>query len=201
MRKVFAVVLIAVMAGGVPAVAAAKAARQSATGGAQGVAKDAQQQPLAKHTVQVRNVATGQLAATGTTSTAGEFAFSGLPEGTYVVEVVSAAGQMMATSAPFVIEKDRTAVVPLTSSANGALAGGSAAGFKLFGMNTVGTLAVLGGAAVGTTALVVTRNGKITICHKPTGTPAQTIEISENAKDSHLAHGDTMGACPASPAR
>ncbi|MGE5814805.1 MAG: carboxypeptidase-like regulatory domain-containing protein, partial [Acidobacteriota bacterium] len=199
--KVFAVVLIAVMAGGIPAVAAAKASAESMTGGAQGTARDAQQQPLARHTVQVRNVSTGQLTATETTSASGEFTFSGLPEGTYVIEAVSPAGQILGTSTPFAVEKNKMALVPLMSSASGAMAASGGAGFQLFGMNTAGSLAVLGGAAVGTTALIVTHDNKVVICHKPDGTPAQTIEVSENAKDSHLAHGDTLGACPASPSR
>lgn len=201
MRKVFAVVLIAVMAGGVPVVAAAKAAApQAATGGVQGTARDAQQQPLTHHTVQVRNVATGQLVGTATTSASGEFTFSGLPAGNYVIEVVNAAGQIVGTSTPIAVSGGAVSTVTVASSATGALAG-NGAGFRLFGLNTVGTLAVLGGAAAGVTALIVTRDDKITICHKPAGTPAQTIEISENARDSHLAHGDTTGACPASPAR
>jgi len=40
---------------------------------------------------------------------------------------------------------------------------------------------------------------KVTICHKP-GTPAeQTITISVNALDTHLAHGDFVGACETPP--
>lgn len=202
MRKVFAVVLIATMTGGVPLAAAAKAsARQTVTGGAQGIARDAQRQPLANHTVQVRNVSTGELTGTATTKASGEFIFTGLPEGTYVSELVNPAGQIIGTSAPFTIEGGKTVAVPLVSSAAGSMSSAGSAGFGLFGMNSAATLSVLGGAAVGATALVLTRNNKITICHKPSGSPAQTIEISDNAKDSHLAQGDTIGACPASPAR
>ena len=38
---------------------------------------------------------------------------------------------------------------------------------------------------------------KITICHLPPGNPAnpQTITISPNALDAHLAHGDYVGPC------
>lgn len=41
------------------------------------------------------------------------------------------------------------------------------------------------------------RNGnKVTVCHKENGiNEGVTIEISENALDAHLAHGDTKGAC------
>lgn len=40
-------------------------------------------------------------------------------------------------------------------------------------------------------------NKKVVICHVPPGNPdnAHTIEVSENAVDAHLAHGDYLGAC------
>lgn len=40
-------------------------------------------------------------------------------------------------------------------------------------------------------------NGKIEICHYTPGNPdnPQTITISVNALDAHLAHGDYIGAC------
>ena len=44
---------------------------------------------------------------------------------------------------------------------------------------------------------------KVTICHR-TGSqknPFVTITVSRNALDAHLGHGDTLGACPASPSR
>jgi len=42
------------------------------------------------------------------------------------------------------------------------------------------------------------KKDKITICHIPPGNPdnAHTISVSGNAKNAHLAHGDTMGECP-----
>jgi hypothetical protein len=40
-------------------------------------------------------------------------------------------------------------------------------------------------------------NDKVRICHIPPGNPdnAHTIEVSENAVDAHLDHGDTLGKC------
>ena len=35
---------------------------------------------------------------------------------------------------------------------------------------------------------------KVTICHK-----GNTLEISENALDAHLGHGDTVGPCAITP--
>lgn len=51
----------------------------------------------------------------------------------------------------------------------------------------VGALAMPLSAAAG--------GDKVTLCHKP-GTPDEvTIEVSVNALDAHLAHGDRVGTC------
>jgi len=43
-------------------------------------------------------------------------------------------------------------------------------------------------------------SGKITICHIPPGNPAnaKTLTVDGSAWPAHQAHGDTLGACPAS---
>ena len=90
----------------------------------------------------------------------------------------------------------------VTASATGVMSAAGGGGFSFLGLGPAGTIAVLGAAgAVGITAGLALRDGKIEICHKPAGAAPQTIEISENARDSHLAHGDTIGECPSSPAR
>lgn len=40
-------------------------------------------------------------------------------------------------------------------------------------------------------------NQKVVICHIPPGNPdnAHEIEVSVNAVDAHLAHGDNLGPC------
>ena len=42
------------------------------------------------------------------------------------------------------------------------------------------------------------KKDKVTICHIPPGNPdnAHTKNVSGNAKNAHLAHGDSMGECP-----
>lgn len=45
----------------------------------------------------------------------------------------------------------------------------------------------------------VGNNGKVTICHVPPGNPANenTLDVSVNAVQAHLAHGDRLGDCAA----
>jgi hypothetical protein len=43
------------------------------------------------------------------------------------------------------------------------------------------------------------RSAMITICHISPGAAAQTITVAKTALPAHQAHGDTLGACPASP--
>ncbi len=204
MRRALAVVLstaLAIAAFPMAGAAAVRGAQQEGTGAVQGTARDAQQQTLANHTVQIRNVQTGQLAATGTTNASGQFTLAGLQPGTYVVEIVSASGEIIGSTAPISVAAGMMASVTVTASAAGALAAAGGAGFGIFGLGTAASAAIVGGVAVGVTAGVITaRDNKITICHKQTG-PAQTIEIKDSAKDTHLAHGDTLGACPASPSK
>jgi hypothetical protein len=37
---------------------------------------------------------------------------------------------------------------------------------------------------------------QVTVCHKPDGGQPKTMVLSVDAVESHLAHGDTSGACP-----
>lgn len=37
---------------------------------------------------------------------------------------------------------------------------------------------------------------KVTLCHKAGSKNAKTIEVGADAVEEHLAHGDTLGACP-----
>ncbi len=90
---------------------AAPPARQQTTGGLEGIAKDAQQQNLPGVRVQVRN-ANGQLVATGTTNSTGSFAFTGMPPGTYTIELLDAAGNIVGTSAVVTVTAGATRPSP-----------------------------------------------------------------------------------------
>jgi hypothetical protein len=40
---------------------------------------------------------------------------------------------------------------------------------------------------------------KVTICHHASDTMTVDITVDQDALSAHMAHGDTMGACPVSP--
>lgn len=153
MRKILSAATCVAMV--VSAIPVGAAVRQDATGGVQGVARDAQQQALSNHTVQVRNVQTGQLVGSGTTNASGQFTFSGLTPGNYVIEIVNAAGEIIGTTAPISVAAGTMATVAVTASAAGALAAAGGAGFGIFGLGTAASAAIIGGVAVGITAGVV----------------------------------------------
>jgi hypothetical protein len=174
---------------------------QQGTGAMNGVAQGMDKTPLRNYTVQVRNVQTGQLAGSTTSSQAGEFAFAGLQPGSYAVEIVDVAGKVVGLSSSVTVTAGATVTVAVSASAVGAITAAAGGGFSLLGLGPLASVAVAGAAsAAAVTAVVATRDGKITVCHVQ-GTARQTIEVGESARDVHMGHGDQLGACPASPSR
>ena len=105
-------------------------------------------QTLANYTVQLRNLATGQLTGTTTSSAAGGFSFAGLPAGNFAIEVVNAAGQIIGTSASISVTLGAT-ITGVAVSATSAIVGAAAA--------AGGAAAAGAGAAAGvSTAVIVT---------------------------------------------
>src|SRR5438105_10440739 len=99
MRRIAATALAASMMLSAPLAAAVRAPRQQNTASLSGTAKAANGQAMPNTTVQLRNVNTGELAGTTTSDAAGAFTFTGLPGGTYAVEVVSVTGEIVGASA------------------------------------------------------------------------------------------------------
>src|SRR4051812_12976514 len=100
MRKLISsalVVAIAVLGAPLSAAAAVKAPAQQG-GTLKGTAQGADKAPLPNYTVQVRNVANGQIAGSTTSTAAGSFSFEGLQAGNYVIEIVDAAGKVVGLS-------------------------------------------------------------------------------------------------------
>jgi len=113
-----------------------------------GTASSSTGQTLANVTVQLRDLVTGSLAGTTTSTATGTFAFAGLQAGTYAVEVVNALGQIIGTSASIAVSAGATitgVAVSATAAAIGAV--GGAAGAAAAGA---------GAAAGATTAVVIT---------------------------------------------
>jgi hypothetical protein len=94
-----------------------------------------------------------------------------------------------------------TVTVTVGATAAGALAAAPGGGFSFLGLGPVASVAVAGAAsAVAVTAVVATNGGRILVCHVGNAS-SQTLEITESARELHMGHGDTLGACPASPSK
>jgi hypothetical protein len=145
MRGIIVFVIGLAMLAEVPA----GAAGQVQPGGSlSGTATSSSGQTLANMTVQLRNLATGQLVGTTTSSATGAFSFTGLPPGRFAVEVVNQAGQVIGTSAAITVAAG-TAVTGVTVGATAAsLAAGAGA--------AAGMAAAGSGAGVSMAAIVTT---------------------------------------------
>jgi hypothetical protein len=165
MRRVLALGLVmAVAFVGMPvgayAATKAPAARQGqGTGSLNGVAHGADRAPLRNYTVRVRNAADGQIAGSTTSSGAGEFSFTGLQPGNYIVEIVDATGKVVGLSPTIGVAAGATVSVTVSAAAAGAITASAASGgFSMFGLGTLGSVAVITAAGVaGVTAVVATR--------------------------------------------
>lgn len=173
MKKLLASVLcaaLAISATPISLVAAGKAMRLQAGQIAGQATVDGK--PLGNVKVRLRNVDTKQLVGEMQADAAGNFSFTGLPAGNFVVETIGANGAILGTST--VIALTATALVAsgiLVSTSAAALgaAGGAAAvgagaaaigggGAGFLGLTTATAFAVAGGAAVIATTAVVIKN-------------------------------------------
>jgi hypothetical protein len=150
----------AVVVAGMPvgAFAAPPAARRqnqpTGTGTIKGDATNANGTKLAQTKVRVRNSSTGAIAADLTTDAAGNFV-GVVPAGGYTVEVIGPTGAVIGLSPVVTVAAGSTATISITASAVAAVAGAGAAGaggggLSIFGLGTVTSIAVLGGAATAT---------------------------------------------------
>jgi hypothetical protein len=132
----------------------AMAAQQG--GSIEGTAKDSNQNPLAAVKVQLRNVDTGALAGSTSSSSTGAFSFTGIAPGNYVIEIVDAAGKIIGVSSSISVAAGAaiTGVTLAASAAGAAAAAAAAGGAGSFFTSTAGLL-LLGAVAAGTAAAVV----------------------------------------------
>jgi len=131
-------------------VLAAAAGQAAAAGSLSGTASSSSGQVMGNTVVQLRNLATGQLAGSTTSSAAGQFSFIGLNPGNYAVEVVNAAGQIVGTSASVAVSAGAavTGVSVTASAAVAATAAGTgAAGIGAGAAAGASTATIVGAAA------------------------------------------------------
>lgn len=167
-RAIAVAVAIAMTVPALPGVAAKAAsnpagsrhAGQQQTATLNGTAQTAQGQNLADYTVHLRNLQTGELTGVTTSNAAGQFTFTGLNPGNYVVEIVNPSGAIVATSPATTIGPGATVTVSVTSStalagaAGGAAAPAAGGGFFT---STIG-IVTLAAIAAGVTSIVVVAN-------------------------------------------
>jgi hypothetical protein len=112
-------------------------------------------------TVRLRNVDNGQVVGTMTTNERGEFRFTGLPPGNFVVEIVGDNGRLVAASARIGLASGimtATSVTVTTSAAAAAAAGLGAGAAAVGAAGTAGAVSAAAaasgaiGAAAGATA-------------------------------------------------
>jgi hypothetical protein len=128
--------------------ARARAQAPAVPGAINGTARTAAGKVLPGYTVQVRNLQTGELVGTTTSTAAGGYSFTGLVPANYAVELVDSSGAVVGSSASIAVGAGATSAtaVALTASATSAAAAGAA-----------GAAAAGGGMGSGlTTALIVT---------------------------------------------
>jgi Carboxypeptidase regulatory-like domain len=150
MRQMIAAVTVATMVLATLPLSAAGAPRpgQAQTASLSGTASSSTGQTLVNTTVRLRNLATGQVSGTTTSSATGSFSFAGLQAGQYSVEVLNAAGQIVGTSSAISVTAGAV-VTGVGVTASAAAAGGAAAG-------AAGAAGAAVGTGIGTTAIVIT---------------------------------------------
>jgi hypothetical protein len=139
---------------GLMAAPPARITAQNAPGAVSGSVTDAQSNPLANVTVRIRRVGNnggvgGTVVADVKSGQNGAFLASGLPAGSYVVEVVGANGAILAVSPTIAVAAGTTATIALSATTAGALAAAGGGGVSFLGLGTAATVGVLGAAAVG----------------------------------------------------
>ena len=110
--------------------------------------------------VQLRNLATGQLAGKTVSNEAGQFVFAGLNPGNYAVEVVNAAGRIIGTSGSIAVSAGATvAGITVASAVAAAGAGAAGAGGAAAGLSTAAIVGIIAAGAGVATVVVVKKAG------------------------------------------
>ena len=144
MRVLGALIVLAISMASVNAIAA-RSGQATESASLSGTAADASGRALSNSTVQLRNVSTGKLVGSSMTDAAGQFSFPNLPPGTYVVEVLNAAGQIAGTSAALAVSAGWAMTgVSVTTVATPSAAAGSGHLMSTHAMIILGAAAAAG---------------------------------------------------------
>lgn len=147
MRRFIAIALASLlMLANVPQIFAAA----KATGSLTGVARTTAGQPLADHSVRVRDVRTGDVVATSRTGANGAFVVAALAPGGYVVEIVDVAGRIVGVSTIATVAEGGTATLTVTAVGTPPVGGQ---------MSRTALTAIIVASALGIAAIVVAVNG------------------------------------------
>jgi Carboxypeptidase regulatory-like domain len=149
MRVLRALIVLAISLVSVDVIAAGHGQAESAS--LSGTASDAAGRALSNTGVQLRNVSTGQLAGSTMTNTLGQYSFPNLPAGTYLAEVINAAGQIVATSAAV----DVTSGWAITDVSVVAPAAAGAGHSQILGMSPRAAIITGAAAAAGVTGIAM----------------------------------------------
>ena len=140
--RVLAVLLALALAPVSPFVATSVAQAEAAS--VAGLATSSTGDTLVNVTVQLRDLATGTVTGTTTSSSAGAFSFGAVNPGNYVVEVLNADGEVVGTSASLSVAAGAVVTsVTVTATAAGAAVAATAAAAAI----GAGTIAAITSAA------------------------------------------------------
>ena len=163
MKKLLASTLclaLALSAAPVHLIAAGRAIAQ--TNGAISGTASVDGKPLGDVTVRLRNVDNGTVAGETKANAQGQFSFSNLPPGNYVVETVAPNGTILGTSTAIALTAAAMVVTGVTVSTSAALlsgagiaAGGAALGT---GLSTTAIVLIGTGVTLGTAGIIVAAN-------------------------------------------
>lgn len=152
MRRVLTfVTVLSMIAPSASVFAAPRAVQPQSEGSIAGSATSSPGRAMANATVRLRSVATGQLAGTTTSDAAGQFIFTGLPAGTYAVEVIDAAGQILGTSAAIPLAAGAQVTGVSVNASLAAAAAAASAGSFFSSKAGIVAVAVAGAAVAGVT--------------------------------------------------
>jgi hypothetical protein len=128
-------------------------AAQPVSGQVSGTALARDGRALAGQTVQLRDLATATVVGSTQTNTLGEFAFTGVPAGAYVIEVTDA-GRVIAASGAVVVTPQSPVIAGITLVTVDSLAGADAEASS-FWSSAAGRIVIAALAAGAVSAVVV----------------------------------------------